>query len=185
MIFSKLNTDLKNFADTTQHLLPAMVAIKMIKNLSKDLKNDPVYYENFLKKIAPVSSTSSYAIQLKTELESLRVVHFGEKSNWSNRLLPVFIALSMLFLFYGLYLRKQLSSSKKSKPEKALISLEILSKKEREVFDLLADGKSNKEIAQSLFIETSTVKSHVNKIFQKLNIQSRKEVINWSNPPKS
>jgi DNA-binding NarL/FixJ family response regulator len=58
--------------------------------------------------------------------------------------------------------------------------LENLSPKELEVLLLLADGKSNKEIAQSLFIETSTVKSHVNKIYQKLNIATRQEARQWA-----
>jgi len=185
MIFSKYNSDLKTFADTCQYIIPSMVAIKMIKNLNEDFKNDPVYYEKFLKKIKPITKSSPYAIQLKTELDSLQGIYFREKTDWSKLLLPFFIGLCALLILYIIYLRKKLSSAMKTEAEPPLVSLDVLSKKEREVFDLIADGKSNKEIAQTLFIEPSTVKSHANKIFQKLNIQSRKEAIQWKNQAKS
>jgi DNA-binding NarL/FixJ family response regulator len=51
-----------------------------------------------------------------------------------------------------------------------------LSSKEMEVFDLILAGKSNKEIAAEQFIEISTVKTHINHIYSKLGVTSRKEV---------
>jgi DNA-binding NarL/FixJ family response regulator len=43
---------------------------------------------------------------------------------------------------------------------------------------LLKKGRSNKEIAQELHIEVSTVKSHLNKIYSRLGVKSRKEIVN-------
>ena len=40
---------------------------------------------------------------------------------------------------------------------------------------LIGDGKSNKEIAIELFIELSTVKTHINKLYTKLKIKNRNE----------
>jgi DNA-binding CsgD family transcriptional regulator len=40
------------------------------------------------------------------------------------------------------------------------------------------EGKSNKEISDILLIGLSTVKSHVNSIYSKLGINSRKDVLN-------
>ena len=51
-----------------------------------------------------------------------------------------------------------------------------LSQREREVFFLVKSGKTNKEIAFELNVELSTIKSHVNNIFNKLKINSRKDV---------
>ena len=43
-----------------------------------------------------------------------------------------------------------------------------LSRREREVYDLLCEGLSTAEIAQSLFITESTVKVHVHHVFDKV-----------------
>lgn len=55
--------------------------------------------------------------------------------------------------------------------------LELLSKRELEVLQQIAEGKSNKEIAETLFIDVSTVKSHVNNIYKTLKISNRKEAV--------
>jgi len=51
-----------------------------------------------------------------------------------------------------------------------------LTRREREIVALLGRGLSNKEIAQSLRIEISTVKNHVHNILEKLHVQHRAEV---------
>ena len=52
-----------------------------------------------------------------------------------------------------------------------------LSDREREVLQLIADGKSNKEIALELFLAVGTVKKHLNNIFGKLGVESRTQAI--------
>lgn len=51
-----------------------------------------------------------------------------------------------------------------------------LSPRERDVARLLAGGRTNREIAQALFVSRRTVEDHVAKVFRKLNIHSRDEV---------
>ncbi|MCB0104495.1 MAG: tetratricopeptide repeat protein, partial [Caldilineaceae bacterium] len=55
--------------------------------------------------------------------------------------------------------------------------VEPLSPRELEVLRLIADGKSNAEIAQTLVIALSTVKSHINTIFGKLQVTSRTQAL--------
>lgn len=55
--------------------------------------------------------------------------------------------------------------------------LHKLSIREREIFDIIISGKSNKEIASLLNISVNTVKFHAKNIYEKLNIKSRKEVL--------
>ena len=55
------------------------------------------------------------------------------------------------------------------------LSGERLTRREREVFDLLCQGVSNRQIARTLWIAESTVKAHVRHIFEKLGVRSRTE----------
>jgi DNA-binding NarL/FixJ family response regulator len=57
------------------------------------------------------------------------------------------------------------------------LSSEPLTGRELNVLELLARGKSNKEIGVSLYISETTVKSHLRSIFRKLNVLSRTEAI--------
>ncbi|RHW40286.1 DNA-binding response regulator [Neobacillus notoginsengisoli] len=54
---------------------------------------------------------------------------------------------------------------------------ELLTEREREVLLCLVQGMNNKEIAQELFISDKTVKIHVSKIFKKLDVKSRSQVV--------
>ena len=51
-----------------------------------------------------------------------------------------------------------------------------MTKREREIMNLIAEGLSNKEIAQRLNIATYTVKSHVHNILEKLALHSRLQI---------
>jgi len=55
--------------------------------------------------------------------------------------------------------------------------VEALSERELEVLRLIADGLSNQEIADQLVIAVSTVKTHVNRVFGKLGVESRTQAI--------
>jgi DNA-binding NarL/FixJ family response regulator len=57
-----------------------------------------------------------------------------------------------------------------------LSSVVRMTKREREIITLIADGLSNKEIAQRLNIATHTVKSHVHNIMEKLALHTRLQI---------
>ena len=52
-----------------------------------------------------------------------------------------------------------------------------LSVREGDILDLIAQGRSNKEIARSLCIARETVKTHVKHIFIKLNVEKRAQAV--------
>jgi DNA-binding NarL/FixJ family response regulator len=56
-------------------------------------------------------------------------------------------------------------------------SFELLTTREREVLQLLAEGKSNKEVAAILNLSLYTVETHRGNILQKLNLHSVAELI--------
>ena len=57
------------------------------------------------------------------------------------------------------------------------ISSEPMTDREAEVLQLLAAGRSNKEIGANLYISETTVKGHLRNIFTKLNVSSRTEAV--------
>ncbi|MGK0721183.1 response regulator [Leucobacter sp. W1478] len=56
-------------------------------------------------------------------------------------------------------------------------ALHVLSDREREVFALVAQGLSNREIAGALFVSESTVKAHFGRILSKLQLASRVQAV--------
>lgn len=81
-----------------------------------------------------------------------------------------------------LYLQDQTNKQQECRQEQLTIVCETLKTKyditdrELEIIQLIWTGKTNKEIADSLFISLSTIKYHINSIFVKLNIRSRSQI---------
>ncbi|MBK9925248.1 MAG: response regulator [Anaerolineales bacterium] len=67
--------------------------------------------------------------------------------------------------------RRVIDETKQS--HQSLSELSALTDREREVLDLLAQGLTNKEIAERLVITTNTVKRHLKAIFEKLDVHTR------------
>jgi DNA-binding NarL/FixJ family response regulator len=55
-----------------------------------------------------------------------------------------------------------------------------MTKRERQVIDLVADGLTNKEIAQKLHLSTYTVKSHIHNILEKLALHTRVQIAKYA-----
>ncbi|MEU3558372.1 response regulator [Streptomyces fragilis] len=55
-----------------------------------------------------------------------------------------------------------------------------LTDREREVLGLIADGRSNREIARSLYLSEKTVKTHVSNILMKLDVSDRTQAALWA-----
>jgi LuxR family transcriptional regulator, maltose regulon positive regulatory protein len=78
------------------------------------------------------------------------------------------------------YVHKLLSAFSRREEAPALGSqplVEPLSERELEVLRLIASGRSNQEIAQTLVVAVSTVKWHINNIYSKLGVRSRTQAL--------
>jgi DNA-binding NarL/FixJ family response regulator len=94
------------------------------------------------------------------------------KFNW-NYLIWVILFLSMVLNIYFF--------TSNSKRKKALNTIDNLTKQEHNILELIREDKSNKEIAEALFVSVSTIKTHVNNIFKKLKVQSREDIKKLNN----
>ncbi len=55
-----------------------------------------------------------------------------------------------------------------------------LTRKELKTLQLMAQGKSNQDIATELFVSTHTVKTHIYNLFRKLGVSSRSQAVLWA-----
>ncbi len=55
-----------------------------------------------------------------------------------------------------------------------------LSRREQEILALVSVGETNDEIAEKLFISRHTVKTHLYKIFRKINVSNRLHAALWA-----
>ncbi|MBQ7140168.1 MAG: response regulator transcription factor [Bacilli bacterium] len=58
-----------------------------------------------------------------------------------------------------------------------MMSKDILTKREKEVFDLLVQNKTTKEIAETLNISEKTVRNHISNAMQKLGVKGRAQAV--------
>lgn len=68
--------------------------------------------------------------------------------------------------------------NKKSEKNPNETALDVLSKREKEILEMIAKGLLYKEISDSLFISTETVRKHVRHIYDKLHVDNRIEAVN-------
>ncbi|HMQ49984.1 MAG TPA: response regulator transcription factor [Saprospiraceae bacterium] len=103
-------------------------------------------------------------------------------SSWSSELSISLVAL--FFLLIGALLARQgkldhlnPATRKLTAPARPTTDLQSISKRELEVLQEMDKGLSNKEIAHSLFISESTVKTHVSNLLIKLDAKRRTEAL--------
>jgi DNA-binding CsgD family transcriptional regulator len=89
----------------------------------------------------------------------------------------IYVALLAIgFIALGIWVGRKLTPRPRAaafeRNEAAIRSLG-LSPRECEILELLASGQSNKELARTLGISPNTVKTHIARVFEKLEVQKR------------
>ena len=144
--------------DLVMPVLNGIEATKQIKQVDQDVKILMLTSFSDHDHVIPAIEAGASGYQLKDiepdELvESIRKLYGGENTlhpKATNHLLT--------------------RISRKDQPQQ---KIELLTKREKEVLSEIAKGKSNKEIASSLFITEKTVKTHVSNVFSKLEVADR------------
>lgn len=145
--------------------LPGMTGIDCIKQLKEKCPDTQfmmfTVYENDEKVLQALQAGATGYLLKRTKpqriLESIKELNDGGSPMSSN------IARKLLHIFLD---------------EKKVTKKEILTDRENEVLQLLADGLLYKEIAERLNIVHGTVRQHIHNIYEKLHVQNRTEAIN-------
>lgn len=159
--------------DSLKILQVKLIAIKVLDEkglLNRDISENPSYYSTLLEELKESSIPAMEYLFLEEKMAYINRAVEVEKLKWS-RWINIVLTSLIILLVYAL-LRKRREPNRQVLPE--------LSKQENLVRNLIVQGKSNKEIASELFISLSTVKSHITNIYSKLNVTSRRQLLEIS-----
>jgi DNA-binding CsgD family transcriptional regulator len=153
---------LRQFADTCSNPLISLYALYHSR-FESDYANNSAYYDKYLHKWK--NENSEYFRAFRAQLpvkESPKILR------------PLLFGLAFLLAIAGGFIFMRYRKKEGKNPYQSLTV------QERKIFGLLKDGRSNKEISDECGISLSTVKSHVNNIYSKLNISSRTDVMDYA-----
>lgn len=94
--------------------------------------------------------------------------------SWSIYLLAPLIWIQYIYLPYAQSLSKLIGQNSDFD---SIYKKYNISPREKEIIELIIDGKSNNEIKETLFISYHTVKNHLSNIYEKLNVKNRHELV--------
>jgi DNA-binding NarL/FixJ family response regulator len=103
-------------------------------------------------------------VDKETLIQSIRTVHQGGR---------FFNDAIMKLVFEDFYSHEKLKNPMKKLPHE-------LTKREYEILGLVASGKSNRELAESLFISIKTVETHKTNILEKLGLKNTTELVKYA-----
>ena len=138
------------------------------KLLQKDISLNSEYYIRLLDELKSSEINNLEYFFLEKELITYNLINVKKKQTISIVVNFIF-GIVILILIYTIY-------SIKSK--KRLTIIEELSNQEMKIKKHIIEGKSNKEIAEELFISLNTVKTHITNIYNKLQVNTRVEALN-------
>ncbi|MDO5655895.1 MAG: response regulator transcription factor [Flavobacteriaceae bacterium] len=161
------------------HPLVKLLAFSDIKRNNFDLKADfeknPDFYYNILNSLKSYYSETSYYLQFQDEISKISNSIVLQKYSFHKNLNYILGILVLIFSIIAFLLLKKLRTIQ-PKEIKLEIESSTLTNQEEKIAKLILDNKSNKEIADELFISLSTVKTHIRNLYVKLNVANRQEL---------
>jgi DNA-binding CsgD family transcriptional regulator len=121
----------------------------------------------------PLAVGTTLEIDIDIPLEALKAVK-GDKAKVALKGEVVRVSGHGTALAFGTDCEFQYISEEKNPDNTGL------TRREREILDLIADGFSNQQIADELFISPHTVKTHLHNIFKKINVKRRLQAALWA-----
>lgn len=169
----KSNRDLFQFADTCSNTLVALAAI-LNTDFESYFDTQQAHYQDFGQTLEEAFPNHPYT---KDYFRKLR--YYADDgtptstSSWWMWTTFLSVAGLLFLLFQNRQLKQQLAPPSLALHEETY----HFTTQEQKILSMIEAGKTNKEIASDLFIEVSTVKSHINKLYTKLKVTNRKAAI--------
>ena len=170
----KLLNNLLAFSDTCSYAIVALAAITNT-DMERYYEEHKAFYKRFGNRLVQEMPDAAYTQDYLRKI-SLYTGTTNKVPSWIYLIIAI-QAIVIAYLFFDNVKLKKQQHIKEDQLLEKMESRATLTAKEQEILELIAIGKSNKEIASSLFIELSTVKTHINKIYTKLKVSNRKEAI--------
>ncbi|WP_283777954.1 response regulator transcription factor [Flagellimonas spongiicola] len=154
--------------DSLQILMVKLIGIKQLAEnqlLDRDIHENPSYYIALLGQLkeSTIQPTEYWFLEKRLAyLSQTKLEQDLKVSRFLN------VGLIVLLVLIGIVTLGIKSQTKIISP---------LSRQEENIKNLILQGKSNKEIADELFISLSTVKTHITHIYNKLQVTNRRELL--------
>ena len=134
-------------------------------------RND--YYANLLTRLKSSYPTAGFTQEYEAEIVSdQHLVSFRNGDAWSWKWVLIgFLVFSLGLNFYLVFRNR--SKTKKQKQQ----LFQKLTSQEQKIVQYILNDRSNKEIAAEMFVSLSTIKTHINNLYKKLDVSSRQEVV--------
>ncbi|OGU75245.1 MAG: hypothetical protein A2V93_00880 [Ignavibacteria bacterium RBG_16_34_14] len=172
-ILQKINT-LKPHIALLDLGLRSQNSLQVVKSVKKSFSNTKIIvmdlvpvHEDILEFVQ--AGVSGFIVKDATVDDFLQTIRSVSKG---NKVLPPNLTNSLFSQIVGFAVSGQKSSS--------LIKSVRMTKREKQVIELIADGLTNKEIAQKLHLSTHTIKSHVHNILEKLALHTRVQITKYA-----
>lgn len=133
-----------------------------------------------LKAIRKNENTKYLPIIMITAVNEEHNIVSGLKHGADDYVVKPFILPNLLARIEAVLRRSKWQDERKTKNDVKFSTkgnVEPLTSREKEVLSLVAQGKSNQEIADKLYVRDVTVKTHLNTIFKKLKVKSRTQAV--------
>lgn len=154
--------------DSLRILMVKLIGVKQLEKkglLRKDITKNSYFYLALLTELEESEMPAENYLFLENHLAFLTKNIVEDQYAWSK-------IINYILGFIVLGLAGFLVTKRRKEP--MLVSL---SKQEKNIQNLIVQGKSNKEIANELFISISTVKTHITNIYGKLKVSNRQELL--------
>lgn len=181
-----LENYIREFIQSASNSFVGLYALYHLEDKDVDFLKNSDFYFSFEKQLTDDFPGTSYAqaySELLTELVGFRDMVCkmpGIQPKWKDQLLIAQGGLICILIVVIIILSVRKKKNVLAKETKQLYdTFSNLTSKEKEILKLLYEGKTNKEIARDLFVELSTVKTHINSIYKQINVTNRKEAIQY------
>lgn len=180
-----LNRDIREFVLTCDNPMVGLFALYHIDDKETDFLRYSKFYFDFQDKLAHAYPKATYTGAYEDLVNSLvgyrdLVCEIPKITKpWRTWIIW---GEAVIILILALWIVKLKSQPKEE--EHGPDFSQLLTEKEQVIWRSLASGKTNKEIAAELFIELSTVKTHINNLYKRLGVTNRKEAITLYNQQK-